>query len=76
MAAAAVPLHRLNVSATNWLPTGIQGAKEPLDEQSLEAHPAINALEPLRGNQPCLLGLAIKAREAMSVHLNIYYDFK
>lgn len=45
MAAAAEPLHRFNVSATNWLPTGIQGAKEPLDGQRLEVYPAINASE-------------------------------
>lgn len=45
VAAAAEPLHRFNVSATNWLPTGIQGAKEPLDGQRLEVYPAINASE-------------------------------
>ena len=69
VAAAAEPLScfaRLDVSATNWLPTGIQGAKEPLDGQRLEVYPGINVSKSLacviHRNQPSSLRLAIKER--------------
>lgn len=55
---------RLNVTTTNWLPTGIQGAKEPLDGQGLEVYPGINVSKSLacviHGNQPSSLGPAVK----------------
>lgn len=53
-------LARLNVSTTNWLPTGIQGAKEPLDGQRLEVYPGINVSQSVCDTQES--SLFIRAR--------------
>lgn len=56
----------LDVSSTNWLPTGIRGAKEPLDGQRLEVYPGINVSKSsacvIHRNQPSSLWPAIKEK--------------
>ena len=50
----------LGVTTTNWLPTEIQGAIEPLDGQRLEVNPVVNVSESficaVHANQPSSLG--------------------
>lgn len=62
---------RFNVNTTNWLPTGIQGAKEPLDGQRLEVYPAINVSKSLacviHRNQPSSLELSRKERDRFTL---------
>lgn len=60
----------LDVSTTNWLPTGIQGAKGPLDGQRLDVYPGLNVSKSLvcvmHQNQPSSLGPTIKEQLEIS----------
>lgn len=72
-------LTRLDVSATNWLPTGIQGAKEPLDGQRLEVYPGINVSKSVCDTQESTLFIRSRHKGARqipslptSVHLSVH----